>query len=32
LITTPYSSASDEDLVQAADLVFQNYDRRENEG
>jgi hypothetical protein len=32
LMSTPYSSPSDEDLVQAADLVFQEYDRRENQG
>ena len=32
LMSTPYSSPSDEDLLQAADLVFQDYDRRENQG
>lgn len=32
LISTPYSSPTDEDLVHAADLVFQEYDRREGEG
>ena len=32
LMSTPYSSPSDEDLVQAADLVFKEYHLRESEG
>jgi hypothetical protein len=29
LMDTPYSTPSDEELLHAADLVFQEYDRRE---
>lgn len=29
LMSTPYATASDDDLTQAADLVFQEYDRHE---
>ena len=29
IIGSPYSSPSDEELTHAADLVFQDYDRRE---
>jgi hypothetical protein len=32
LMSTPYSLPSDEDLVQVADLMFQEYDLRESEG
>lgn len=32
LMDKPYASASDEDLVGAADLIFQEYDRREAQG
>lgn len=32
LMDTPYSSVTDEELTGAADLVFQDYDRRENQG
>ena len=32
LMDRPYSSPSDEDLTRAADLVFQEYDRREENG
>ena len=32
LMSTPYSSPTDEDHIHAADLVFQEYDRREGQG
>jgi hypothetical protein len=32
LMSTPYSSPTEGDLLQAADLVFQEYDRRESQG
>ena len=32
LTDLPYSAPSDEDLAHAADLVFQEYDRREAKG
>lgn len=32
LMEKPYPSASDEELVGAADLIFQEYDRREAQG
>jgi hypothetical protein len=32
LMDKPYASASDEDLVGAADLIFQEYDQREAQG
>ncbi len=32
LMDFPYSSPSDEELTHAADLVFQDYDRREAQG
>ena len=32
LMDKPYASPSDEDLIAAADLVFQEYDRREEQG
>ena len=32
LMQTPYESASDEELVGAADLIFQEYDRGEAQG
>lgn len=32
LLTTPYSSPSDEDLTRLADLVFQQYDELEAKG
>ena len=32
LMSTPYSSPTDEDFLHAADLVFQEYDRREDQG
>jgi hypothetical protein len=32
LMETPYASPSDEDLTGAADLIFQDYDRRESQG
>lgn len=31
LMDTPYSSLSDEELTGAADVVFQEYDRREGQ-
>ena len=31
LIDSPYSLPTDEELTQAADLVFQEYDRRESQ-
>ena len=32
LADVPYSAPSDEELTQAADLVFQEYDRHEAQG
>lgn len=32
LMEKPYESASDEELLGAADLIFQEYDRREAQG
>jgi hypothetical protein len=32
LIESPYASLSDEDLTQAADLIFQEFDHSEAEG
>lgn len=32
IIGAPYASPSDEELTQAADLVFQDYDRHEAQG
>lgn len=32
LIDTPYSTPSDQELTRVADLVFQEYDRREAQG
>lgn len=32
LMEKPYTSASDEELVGVADLIFQEYDRREAQG
>jgi hypothetical protein len=32
LMEKPYASASDEELIGAADLIFQEYDRREAQG
>ena len=32
LMNTPYASPTDEELTHAADLVFQEYDRREGQG
>ena len=32
LMSAPYSSPTDEDHIHAADLVFQEYDRREGQG
>ncbi len=31
-IDSPYASLSDEDFTQAADLIFQEFDRREKQG
>jgi hypothetical protein len=32
LMSTPYATLTDEELTQAGDLVFQEYDRRKGEG
>ena len=32
LMEKPYGSASDEELMGVADLIFQDYDRREAQG
>jgi len=32
LMDTPYPSTTDDELTHAADLVFQDYDRREDQG
>jgi hypothetical protein len=32
LMEQPYDSASDDELIGAADLIFQEYDRREAQG
>ncbi len=32
LIDSPYAPLSDEDFTQAADLIFQEFDRREEQG
>lgn len=32
LMSTPYSSPTDDELTHVADLVFQEYDRRESQG
>jgi hypothetical protein len=31
LMNTPYTSVTDDELTRAADLVFQDYDRREGQ-